>query len=112
MFDPAMFERSADVRGVYPNQINEELAWLSGKYLVRSLKKMLGDDITPGILVGRDGRTSSPAIYGSLMQGIAAEGGATNRLRTRFHRHDSMGNRRVHMWSTCRGHDHRIAQSS
>lgn len=75
MFDPAMFDRSADVRGVYPNQINEELAWLSGKYLVRSLKKMLGDDVTPGILVGRDGRTSSPAIYGSLMQGIAAEGG-------------------------------------
>ncbi|WP_417851603.1 hypothetical protein [Thalassoglobus sp.] len=75
MFDPAMFQRSADVRGVYPNQINEELAWLSGKYLVRSLRKTLGEDSTPGILVGRDGRTSSPAIYAALIQGISAEGG-------------------------------------
>ncbi len=75
MFDPAMFLRSADVRGVYPNQINEELAWLSGKYLVRSLKKLLGENVTPGILVGRDGRTSSPGIYSSLIQGISSEGG-------------------------------------
>lgn len=75
MFDPAMFERKADVRGIYPNQINEELAYLSGKYLVRSLGKLLGDGETPTVLVGRDGRTSSPAIYGSLMQGITAEGG-------------------------------------
>lgn len=75
MFDPAMFQRSADVRGIYPNQINEELAWLSGKYIVRSLRKLLGEGVTPGILVGRDGRTSSPAIYSSLIQGISAEGG-------------------------------------
>lgn len=75
MFDPAMFQRSADVRGVYPNQINEELAWLSGKYLVRSLRKILGEETTPAVLVGRDGRTSSPAIYSSLIQGISAAGG-------------------------------------
>lgn len=75
MFDPALFQRSADVRGVYPNQINEELAYLSGKYLVRSLKKLLGEEIQPAIMVGRDGRTSSPAIYSSLIQGISAEGG-------------------------------------
>lgn len=75
MFDPALFQRSADIRGVYPNQINEELAWLSGKYLVRSLKALLGEGITPAILVGRDGRTSSPAIYSTLIQGIVSEGG-------------------------------------
>lgn len=73
MFDPALFERKADVRGVYPNQINEELAWLTGRYLVRSLKKSVKGDLR--ILVGRDGRVSSPAIYSSLIQGIAAEGG-------------------------------------
>lgn len=75
MFDPALFERKADIRGIYPNQINEELAWLTGKYLVRSLQALLGADATPTILVGRDGRTSSPAIYSSLIQGISSEGG-------------------------------------
>ena len=74
MFDPAMFERKADIRGIYPNQINEELAFLAGRYLVRSLKELLNSD-SPGVLVGRDGRTSSPAIYSSLIQGIATEGG-------------------------------------
>lgn len=74
MFDPALFERKADIRGIYPNQINDELAWLTGRYLVRSLRKLLKVD-APGVLVGRDGRTSSPAIYSALIQGIAAEGG-------------------------------------
>lgn len=74
MFDPALFQRKADIRGIYPNQINEELAWLSGRYLVRSLKKLLNHS-SPRILVGRDGRTSSPAIYSAMLQGIAAEGG-------------------------------------
>jgi phosphomannomutase len=73
MFDPALFDRKADIRGIYPNQINEELAWLSGRYLVRSLKTLLGT--APRVLVGRDGRTSSAAIYGAMLQGISAEGG-------------------------------------
>lgn len=74
MFDPAMFDRKADIRGIYPNQINEELAFLAGRYLVRSLKKLLRVD-APAIVVGRDGRTSSPAIYSSLIHGLATEGG-------------------------------------
>ncbi|MCA9079667.1 MAG: hypothetical protein KDA58_03870 [Planctomycetaceae bacterium] len=74
MFDPALFERKADIRGIYPNQINEELAWLTGRYLARSLQRLTGSK-SPHVLVGRDGRTSSPAIYSALLQGIAAEGG-------------------------------------
>ncbi|MCA8999040.1 MAG: hypothetical protein KDA80_18715 [Planctomycetaceae bacterium] len=74
MFDPAIFLRSADIRGLYPNQINEELAWFTGRYLVRSLKPLLKTE-SPRIVVGRDGRISSPAIYGALIQGIASEGG-------------------------------------
>ena len=74
MFDPALFERKADIRGIYPNQINEELAWFTGRYLARSLKGLSGKE-QPHVLVGRDGRTSSPAIYAALVQGIAAEGG-------------------------------------
>ena len=41
MFDPGLFQRKADIRGIYPNQINEEMAWLTGRYLARSLKKLL-----------------------------------------------------------------------
>ena len=73
MFDPALFLRSADIRGLYPNQINEELAWFTGRYLAESLKSVL-KGTAPKVIVGRDGRTSSPAIYASLLQGIASVG--------------------------------------
>lgn len=74
VFDPSLFLRSADIRGLYPNQINEELAWLTGRYLAQSLQELLGTK-TPRIAVSRDGRTSSPVIYGALIQGIANAGG-------------------------------------
>lgn len=74
MFDPALFLRSADIRGLYPNQINEELAWFTGKYFAQSLKELLGTE-SPKIVVGRDGRVSSPVIYASLIQGFASAGG-------------------------------------
>lgn len=73
MFDPSLFLRAADVRGLYPNQINEELAWLTGRYFAQSLKKLLGTT-EPKVVVGRDGRVSSPVIYSALIQGLAAEG--------------------------------------
>jgi phosphomannomutase len=74
MFDPTLFLRSADVRGLYPNQLNEELAWFTGLYLTRSLQELLGEQ-SPRIIVGRDGRNSSPAIYPALLQGIGTGGG-------------------------------------
>ncbi|HID75529.1 MAG TPA: hypothetical protein EYP56_05970, partial [Planctomycetaceae bacterium] len=73
MFDPALFLRSADLRGEYPRQINEELAWFVGRYLVRYLEQHGGAH--PAIVVGRDGRHSSPSVYRALVQGIAAAGG-------------------------------------
>lgn len=74
MFDRTQFSRKADIRGVYPNELNEELAFLTGRYLVRYLVQETGQT-QPRILLGRDGRTSSPAIYRSLLEGIAAENG-------------------------------------
>lgn len=73
MFDPSLFLRSADVRGLYPNQINEELAWLTGRYFAQSLKDLLKTS-SPVVVVGRDGRVSSPVLYGAIIQGLAAEG--------------------------------------
>jgi len=76
MFNPAMFDRKADIRGIYPNDINEELAFLSGRYLVRSLNSIVpAADQPVRILIGRDGRTSSTAIYSAMVQGIHVEGG-------------------------------------
>ncbi|MCA9055471.1 MAG: hypothetical protein KDA75_16635, partial [Planctomycetaceae bacterium] len=74
MFDRSQFSRKADIRGVYPNELNEELAFFTGRYLVRYLVQHTGEK-TPKILAGRDGRTSSPAIYRSLIEGITSEGG-------------------------------------
>lgn len=73
MLDAAQFDRGSDFRGDYPRQVNEELAFFVGRYLVRYLRDQgVGQ---PRIVVGRDGRLSSPAVYGALIQGIAAEGG-------------------------------------
>ncbi len=72
MFNPALFQRSADLRGVYPNDINEELAWFTGRYLARYLREVTGDR-SPAVLVGRDGRTSSPALYKSVIEGLVSE---------------------------------------
>jgi phosphomannomutase len=74
MFDASQFSRKADIRGVYPNELNEELAFLTGRYLVRFVAQETGQK-QPRILIGRDGRISSPTIYRSLSDGIAAEGG-------------------------------------
>jgi phosphomannomutase len=73
MFDPTLFQRKADVRGIYPNQINEELAWFTGRYLALAVKELAGAT-APKILVGRDGRLSSPNLYAALCQGIVAGG--------------------------------------
>lgn len=74
MFDHEQFRRKADFRGVYPNQLNEELAYHVGRYLVQYVESQTARR-EPAVLVGRDGRTSSPAIYRSLIDGIAAAGG-------------------------------------
>lgn len=74
MFDITQFRRKADIRGVYPNELNEELAWFTGRYLVQYVERQTGAT-APRILVGRDGRTSSPAIYRSLCEGISGAGG-------------------------------------
>jgi phosphomannomutase len=74
MFDRTQFSRKADIRGVYPNELNEELAYLTGRYLVRYLAQETKQK-QPKVLLGRDGRVSSPAIYRAVLEGLSAEGG-------------------------------------
>ena len=75
MFDPKQFDRGSDFRGDYPRQVNEELAFFAGRYLVRFLRDEHVP--TPKVLVGRDGRTSSHAVYTAFIQGVASSEGAT-----------------------------------
>ncbi|MBU3934591.1 phosphomannomutase/phosphoglucomutase [Patescibacteria group bacterium] len=66
MIDPEIF-RSYDVRGIYPEQINEDAAYLIGKFFVNYIK-------AKELIVGRDMRLSSPAIFKSLCLGITEAG--------------------------------------
>jgi phosphomannomutase len=64
--DPKIF-KAYDVRGIYPGELNEEVAYQIGRAFVA----FLGVD---RVAVGRDMRLSGPAIAGALLQGIAAQG--------------------------------------
>lgn len=59
--------KAYDIRGLYPQEINEDIAYNIGRAFVDFLgaKK---------IVVGRDMRTSSPAIFEQLARGINEQG--------------------------------------
>lgn len=59
--------KAYDIRGVYPLEINEDVAYKIGQAIVRVIK-------TKKIVVGRDNRPSSPKIYESLVNGITSMG--------------------------------------
>lgn len=73
MFDADQFDRGADFRGEYPRELNEELAWFAGRYFVQHLQET--GVRQPRIIVGRDGRRSSPGLYAAMVQGVASAGG-------------------------------------
>jgi phosphomannomutase len=66
--NPEIF-RAYDIRGIYPSTINKEAAYLIGCAFVKFLKKR-----KLNIVVGRDGRLSSPALFKSLTKGIIDQG--------------------------------------
>ena len=56
-----------DIRGVYPDEVNEELAYRAGRAIALFLK-------AKNVIVGRDCRTSSLALKKSLIYGLADQG--------------------------------------
>ncbi|MFO8015740.1 MAG: phosphomannomutase/phosphoglucomutase [Candidatus Woesearchaeota archaeon] len=64
--DSSVF-KAYDIRGVYPEQINEELAYLIGRAFVASLE-------CREVVVGRDARESSPKLHKALLRGIMDQG--------------------------------------
>ncbi|MBN1391641.1 MAG: phosphomannomutase/phosphoglucomutase [Sedimentisphaerales bacterium] len=76
--DPDVF-KAYDIRGVYPDQLNEEDAWKIGYASAQFLRSMLrgyerGQANSQALCVGRDMRKHSKALSGALVEGIKACG--------------------------------------
>jgi phosphomannomutase len=74
VLDPTIF-KAYDVRGIYPDQMDEELAYRIGRGFARVLSE-LQDTPVPElrVAVGRDMRLSAPAMAEQYGRGIADEG--------------------------------------
>ena len=58
--------KAYDIRGVYPSELDEETARTIGRTLRKFVFK------SNSIIVGRDVRTSSPALYSAVLEGLGA----------------------------------------
>ena len=70
--DPKIF-RAYDIRGLYPSEINEKIAFLIGRAFVKFLKKGAQKREIIKIGIGRDNRISSPYLLRGLKRGILTE---------------------------------------
>ncbi len=61
--------KSYDIRGIYPDQIDEQFAWLLGAALARVLA-------ADSVAIARDARLSSPRLYAALAAGFRHAGSA------------------------------------
>jgi len=66
--------KAYDVRGAYPEEVNEEIAFKIGVALVQFLKRKLRKKVLR-IVIGRDCRLSSNSLFKSLCQGIVSQKG-------------------------------------
>lgn len=69
MIDPVIF-RAYDLRGIYPEQINEETAYLLGQ----SFGTYVQRNGTKEVLVAYDNRVSSPILESRLVSGLISTG--------------------------------------
>lgn len=59
--------KAYDIRGIYPEQLNEQLAYNIGRAFVTYTK-------ATEVMIGRDGRLSSPILKDHLVKGITDQG--------------------------------------
>ncbi len=71
-FDPGIF-KTYDIRGIYPTQINEEIAYLIGRAYATLIKKESRGEISK-VAVGSDMRLSSPGLKQKVIEGILDSG--------------------------------------
>lgn len=70
--NPKIF-KAYDIRGVYPEDLNEDAAYKIGAAFALFIKKASGKD-NPQIVVGRDGRKSSEPLSKELKRGLVGQG--------------------------------------
>ncbi|HEY4328834.1 MAG TPA: phosphomannomutase/phosphoglucomutase, partial [Phycisphaerae bacterium] len=71
--------KAYDIRGIYPDPLNEDIAWRTGHATAQFLRMNLSglakaDPRMNMIIVGRDMRLSSPSLTKSLIDGILSTG--------------------------------------
>ena len=71
--NPHIF-RSYDIRGAYPKEINEEIAYKIGLAFAEFIKREKKDTKKLDILIGRDNRPSSPVLFKGITKGIMDAG--------------------------------------
>lgn len=59
--------KAYDIRGIYPEELNEDVAYAIGRAFATFLK-------VPTVVVGRDMRLSSPSIFDAVAQGLMDQG--------------------------------------
>jgi phosphomannomutase len=64
--DPSIF-KAYDIRGIYGTTLNEEVATVVGRAFATHLKPSR-------VVIGQDGRTSSPSLAKALMDGLTSQG--------------------------------------
>jgi len=64
--NPSIF-KAYDIRGIYPKELNDDVIYLIGKAFVQYLKPRT-------VVIGRDMRVSSDALFKSLSRGITEAG--------------------------------------
>jgi phosphomannomutase len=76
--EPSIF-KAYDIRGLYPDQLDEQAAWKIGHATAQFLRSMLrgyerGMSNAQSVCVGRDMRTHSESLRNSLIEGMNAAG--------------------------------------
>jgi phosphomannomutase len=71
--------KAYDIRGVYPEDVHEDLAWKIGHATAAFLRSLMsgyerGQASSNRVVVGRDMRPSSPALVEALREGITSSG--------------------------------------
>ncbi|KPL86687.1 phosphomannomutase/phosphoglucomutase [Herpetosiphon geysericola] len=64
--NPGIF-KAYDIRGIYPSELNEDVAFLIGRAFASFLQ-------AEKVIVGRDMRTSGPAIFDAVTRGLMHQG--------------------------------------
>jgi phosphomannomutase len=72
--DPSIF-KAYDVRGTYPDQMDEQLAYRIGRAFARVLSDLQGTPVEElTVALGRDMRLSAPSMAAEYGRGVADEG--------------------------------------